>query len=798
MWYTLSVKNSLKNPVVSPIAPQSHKSTLARLLATENISVVHQQIPTACFNLKNRTLSLPLWSTVDGSLYDMLVGHEVSHALHTVADEWRAGIATVAETTGITEKQAQSYLNITEDARIERLIKIKFPGLRRDFFAAYVVLKDRKFFGDLSKVATMCFADRINLYCKMGLHTGLVVPFSPTELPLLAEVESTLTFDDVVQVAIRIIQQQQEAAQQHPEPQEEDSDEGESEPGEGSEEAEGEAEGEADAPPEDTGTTDSKPQQQTAPQTAPIPTPVTNERMESEIAKQLNETAKDQPEVIRIRVPSVHRTAIVDYKAIHSDVAHQIASGGHTAGQTEWITKHLYTPVRVAEYKSASTAMSMAFERRKSADLYRRSSISKGGSLDTLRMNQYRWTDDIFRRTVRVSEGKNHGVVILLDWSGSMSHIMQSTIGQLLILTDFCRQSNIPFEVYAFSDSIWIHSAEGAHGMKAHTEKATAKQEDYTKEDSFIQPISLLNWLSSRMTKSEYEIGKSLLWNWKGLDSTIQGGTASYNYHLSGTPTTSAVFEMSHIMADFIQRTGVHCPHTVILTDGEPSDDIRLNPAYMQLHPDPNRTAEETEQQRWRRTYYSSCILDDPMTGCSYDLTSKCKNETSSEQYAREQAGGARPMWEFGNIKIPESASCRFVWIACDILRRRTGSQVHWIGLVSGNKACPSGRRGMKPATRSDWRRDGFVRGTVAGFDSAIIVASERFDSTGGYNHYSSPSRRGQSPTPSSIRTAVTEQLDKASKQGSKIGLKKGFMASRSLDGGLRIIASSIGERLAV
>ena len=793
------MKNSLKNPVVSPIAPQSHKSTLARLLATENISVVHQQIPTACFNLKNRTLSLPLWSTVDGSLYDMLVGHEVSHALHTVADEWRAGIATVAKTTGITEKQAQSYLNITEDARIERLIKIKFPGLRRDFFAAYVVLKDRKFFGDLSKVATMCFADRINLYCKMGLHTGLVVPFSVTELPLLAEVESTLTFADVVQVAIRIIQQQQEAAQQHPEPQDEDSDEGESEPGEGSEEAEGEMEGEAAAPPEDTGTTDSKPQQQTAPQTAPIPTPVTNERMESEIAKQLNETAKDQPEVIRIRVPSAHRTAIVDYKEIHSDVAHQIASGGHTAGQTEWITKHLYTPVRVAEYKSASTAMSMAFERRKSADLYRRSSISKGGSLDTLRMNQYRWTDDIFRRTVRVSEGKNHGVVILLDWSGSMSHIMQSTIGQLLILTDFCRQSNIPFEVYAFSDSIWIHSAEGAHGMKAHTSKATAKQEEYTKEDAFIQPISLLNWLSSRMTKSEYEIGKSLLWNWKGLDSTIQGGTASYNYHLSGTPTTSAVFEMSHIMADFIQRTGVHCPHTVILTDGEPSDDIRLNPAYMSLHPVIGQTAEETEQQRWRRTYYSSCVLDDPMTGCSYDLTSKCKNETSAEQHARDQAGGARPMWEFGNIRVPESASCRFVWIACDILRRRTGSQVHWIGLVSGNKACPSGRRGMKPAIRSDWRRDGFVRGTVAGFDSAIIVASERFDSTGGYNHYSTPSRRGHpNPTPSSIRTAVNDQLDKASKVGSKIGLKKGFMAARSLDGGLRIIASSIGERLAV
>jgi hypothetical protein len=99
----------------------------------------------------------------------------------------------------------------------------------------------------------------------------------------------------------------------------------------------------------------------------------------------------------------------------------------------------------------------------------------------------------------------------------------------------------------------------------------------------------------------------------------------------------------------------------------------------------------------------------------------------------------------------------------------------------------------MRPAVRSDWRRDGFVRGTVAGFDSAIIVASERFDSTGGYNHYSR-----NTPSTQSLRANVTEQLDKASKVGSKIGLKKGFMASRSLDGGLRIIASSIGERLAV
>ena len=66
-----------------PTAPTAAKSMLARLLATENISVQHQNIPTAFFDLKTRSLHLPLWSNASGSLYDMLVGHEVAHALFT-------------------------------------------------------------------------------------------------------------------------------------------------------------------------------------------------------------------------------------------------------------------------------------------------------------------------------------------------------------------------------------------------------------------------------------------------------------------------------------------------------------------------------------------------------------------------------------------------------------------------------------------------------------------------------------------------------------------------------------------
>ena len=70
------------------IAPTAVKSTLARLLAAENISVEHKDTPTAYFDLKNRVLALPRWKEMSGALYDMLVGHEVAHALWTPAGNW--------------------------------------------------------------------------------------------------------------------------------------------------------------------------------------------------------------------------------------------------------------------------------------------------------------------------------------------------------------------------------------------------------------------------------------------------------------------------------------------------------------------------------------------------------------------------------------------------------------------------------------------------------------------------------------------------------------------------------------
>ena len=91
---------------------QEIKSQLAKLLATEDLIVEHKQVETASFNVETRVLVLPLWEKASSEVYDMLVAHEVGHALFTPCEDW-------------TDRYdiPPSFVNIVEDARIEKLMK---------------------------------------------------------------------------------------------------------------------------------------------------------------------------------------------------------------------------------------------------------------------------------------------------------------------------------------------------------------------------------------------------------------------------------------------------------------------------------------------------------------------------------------------------------------------------------------------------------------------------------------------------------------------------------------------------
>ena len=108
------------------------KEKLAKLLATEDLNVQHMQVDTAYFDIKNRTLILPIWEDMPNHLYDLLVGHEVGHALFTPTNVERLQKAY--------KKTSKACINIIEDARIEALVKRRYPGLRKQFFKGYKLL----------------------------------------------------------------------------------------------------------------------------------------------------------------------------------------------------------------------------------------------------------------------------------------------------------------------------------------------------------------------------------------------------------------------------------------------------------------------------------------------------------------------------------------------------------------------------------------------------------------------------------------------------------------------------------
>jgi len=109
------------------------KSQLAKLMATENLTIQHSKIHTAKFDTKNRILYLPIWKDMSSFMYDLLGGHEVGHALYTPAEGWH-DVAT-DKSRG---KNYKAFLNVIEDARIEKKVIRKYPGLKSSFRKARI------------------------------------------------------------------------------------------------------------------------------------------------------------------------------------------------------------------------------------------------------------------------------------------------------------------------------------------------------------------------------------------------------------------------------------------------------------------------------------------------------------------------------------------------------------------------------------------------------------------------------------------------------------------------------------
>ena len=543
------------------------KDRFARLLATENIDVIHDsKAETASFNTASRVLRLPRWKEMSGQLYDMLVAHEVGHALYTPANF--DPINEMADRHGVDPMVVKDYVNVVEDARIERLMKQKFPGLRRDFIAAYNDLMNREFFGDLSKINDMAFIDRINLHYKAGT-IGMDVRFDEDENRMINTIDESETWEDVLDIvdtllvdaAKKVKEQEQEQGNQglkgDPGDEEVDSDTGET--GETDEtESSDKTEGSNDTVEKSEETSDIKGESSSS----AVPRSETQKNFEDsmqEFRRQPARWEQDSEDCI-MPVPTFNpEDCMSDWTELYSGdkgIDAHYTNEMLTADTLDEVTRFM------DESRKICRGMAQEFLRKQKAVAFRRATIAKTGVLDMQKMVNYKWSEDIFRKSTILPNGKNHGLVILVDWSSSMECVMKDTIRQAIQMAMFCRMVNIPFEVYSFS-SVADEYSENWRNNK------TTQYKDDKGEKIFDSNLRMRNYLSSRMPKQRFfeachRMGiMSTCWDWHRNHKGPR-----YADCLGSTPLDDAIWTMTQWLPKYRESNGIEIMNTLFISDG--------------------------------------------------------------------------------------------------------------------------------------------------------------------------------------------------------------------------------------
>ena len=564
---------------------QEVKGTLAKLLATENLIVEHRVVQTASFDVDRRVLVLPIWDVSD-RVYNMLVGHEVGHALYTPNTDWS------------TLEVPKGYINITEDARIEKLMKRKFPGLSKDFFEGYKQLDEDDFFDVADNdVTRLLLIDRINLYFKIGAHR--LFPFDDAEVVLRDAVGAAETFEEALSAARAIYayeknkKEEMEKVSALADKQETndfnvDGGSGDSTGESSSEESQetsskGKGEEKSEENSENGEGDDGESAVGRQGSTGGIGDPL-DAKTDDALAQHLKEKAL----LAEHSCPKYLEISNIDIKhhTVSADEVNEASQDTWGAPQYTDPNHEYYRPLDWsdvdADYRKFKkdcsrevNYLSKEFEMKKAATAFSRESIAKTGVLDTGKLHTYKFNDDIFKKVTVRPDGKNHGMIFLLDWSGSMSECIHDTYKQLLSLCLFCRKSGIPFDVYAFvQDGQWMKPLE--------------EEKWEGKEGTFYMPPNfyLLNFLNGKLNNQKFDQYARDIWRvtyqynfryshryrnpWLH-DAPTKNIPDVFPKHLNlgGTPLNEAIVCLQSLIPDFQRKTKVEKVHVAILSDGE-------------------------------------------------------------------------------------------------------------------------------------------------------------------------------------------------------------------------------------
>ena len=593
------------------------KRGLAKLLARENITVRHENTSTAMFDIGNRVLVLPKWDNVTVDQYDLLIGHEVGHAKYSSGPESIEILQKCRETDGL-----HSYLNVLEDTRIERLMKDEYPGLRASFRRGYA---DFAHHGPIfqedptENLATYSFIDRINMQYKVGAHRD--VPFTDAERALFPRIDALDSMTAAFELAKELYDADVEAQKNNPKSEQGESqadngqdaqdsdctgdgsgkssdkeqDEGQGiEPGLDGEESEQDGEGDSptqdaqDAQDSENGDTDGDAggndakddaeEGDNAPDGEGEAAPVTGENPNSGPVAKTDVQNQEALEGLA-NTDDEHPTAplSVDLRPLTAKQAAKFEVPFH-ADVEEFFSVYPSAKVAAQEYldkftqKHGATVKYMAreFELKKAAKLAERAKTSRTGRLDVTKLYAYKFREDLFKSTTVLPTGKSHGVVVVIDGSGSMSDIISDALDQALLFGTFAHAVGIPFKAVVFSTERYstdggdrsVHSTTDGGSQTlvpttGHLQLATVLDTSAPKwKDQLIACAGFAGRYASGRT--EYEL--------QGLPHT----------DLGATPLYSTLLVAEQYIAQM--KTGQRLDKTTLLivTDGDDSSGLDI------------------------------------------------------------------------------------------------------------------------------------------------------------------------------------------------------------------------------
>jgi len=587
------------------------KSLLAKLMAAEDINVEYSEnASTASFDTERRVLRMPIFKDITDEATDLFLGHEVGHALYTPQGE----ILKVLEKGGLYK----NFVNVVEDARIEKKIQKKFPGLRRCFFGGYNELMERDFFGTNGKdINDYNLIDRLNIHFKAGVRAG--VEFAVEEMTFVNRMASLLTWEETIALSDDLYEYCKNK-EENEEPETSNSDVEETESGDG-EDGEGEASSNADTDPADNneetggdekttssgsgetneddeaddgsgeesgseegdttrktgegglgGSGNSKSKVSDNKEAADDDSD--NDELVSTTQDSFNSKLEDLVDTERVNsyyhIPKMNlKDIIISMDEIHAEIDNDLNKAGDDYKDLLPLSAKKFKEFS-SEQKSLISYLIKEFEMRKSADEHKRTREAKTGILNPNKLHAFKFSEDIFLRNSVVSDGKNHGFVMFVDWSGSMHGPMSDTIDQLMMLAMFCKKAQIPFDVFAFTTGWKTENRDNGDYYK---------WDDVKENDiGIFSNFKLLHLISSTLKTSAFNKSMTYVTYLRNMfqNRYVTADTQYYPYignlGLAGTPLNEAVMAAMEVIPAFQKKNSVQIVNTIFLTDGQGSN----------------------------------------------------------------------------------------------------------------------------------------------------------------------------------------------------------------------------------